>query len=137
MAQAMGLFRIIELSKAEIRAKQAYATEPRAVAIWELSQLVDSLEEAREGRSEGPKGLALKLFLVHARLARLYNLEGNQKKAQVHFEEAIRYYNPQYPSAAVGSFQGMLDRLQQFDLIEGRDTNLATPFPPSSTGSWK
>lgn len=115
--EAVQLFKTIELDNAEKRAKEAYAKQPPVVGIWELKHAADLLEEARQAQCEGAKSLQLKLFLVHARLARLYQVEGNQDEAQKHFQKAVRFYNDDHPNAKINDFQAMLERLQKFDEI--------------------
>ena len=115
--EAVRLFKAIELDNAEKRAKEAYAKEPAVVGIWELKYVIDLLEEARQARYEGSKSLQLKCFLTHARLARLYQMEGNQDEAQKHFRKAVRFYNDDHPNAKIDDFQVMLERLDKFDEI--------------------
>jgi hypothetical protein len=111
------LFKIIELDSAEKRAKEAYARQPPIVGIWELRHVIGLLEEARSGQLEGPKTLQLRLFLAHARLARLNHLEGEHGKAQEHYLEAVRFYNEDHPNAKITDFNEMFERLQKFDKI--------------------
>lgn len=111
------MFKVIQLHEAEERAKEAYAKEPRNVAIWELRHVVHLLQGALEAEYEGPKSIKLKLFLAHARLARLTDLEGSPEQTHAYFLQAIHYYNDSHPSARIDDFNTMLERLQKFDEI--------------------
>jgi hypothetical protein len=115
--QAVLLLHEIHLDQVETRATEAYESQSADVAAWELNYAIDRLKEARQLGYEGPRSAKLKLFLVHARLARIQHESQKEEEAQTHFREACRYYNGLHPDAKIEDFQTLLERLQKFDDI--------------------
>jgi hypothetical protein len=119
MQEAVLLFKAIELDQIETRARKAYSEESRDIAFWELSYLIERLQEALELRSEGPKSVGLKLFLANARLAKVLRQEGKVVMAEKYEKEAIVRHNQLHPGAMVMDWTMLEKRLEKFDEIAG------------------
>ena len=126
---AVLLLKQIELNKIETRANMAYASQSPEVAVWELNHMAEVFQEASQLGCQEPKSIKLKLFLAHARLARIYYAENDQEKVEKEFREASSYYNESYPAAKIEDFDTLLNRLDKFDEIGGVQRKLRDGLP--------
>jgi hypothetical protein len=122
-SQVVAAMSMLELSKVENRAREAYTNESVSIAIWELNHFKAALESSLRDKPQGPKSLNMQLFLVHARLARLHHLDKNEIDTQKDFQQATNFYNPGrivagYPDSQITDFKTLLERLEKFDQID-------------------
>jgi hypothetical protein len=130
MQNAINLLEMARLNELEMRAKDAYRTQPAAVAIWELQHLAAELAKYPNAIAKS-KSARLQLFVVYARLAKLYNEADAKNRSTEAYESAIKYYNGDYPSGTISDFQALLKRLDEFD----ERTNQRRAGPGVSPGS--
>ena len=115
MGGTLHLFKMSESSQAHARALQAYQHEPSEVAIWELSHLIDLLNEHLELGVESTNSMHFQLALAHGRLAHAFGRSGDEPSFSHHCEVGFGYYYPLYKTAGATNADTFADMILRFD----------------------
>jgi tetratricopeptide (TPR) repeat protein len=105
------------------RCNRAYFQKSPEIAIWELGNFIDDTMLLPKMNTSDPLYSLhnLNLFIVHARLAKLYQNLGDREKSEQYFQSAITNYNeasrnfPGAQSLSISNDADVLNLLQKFD----------------------
>jgi hypothetical protein len=90
-ADGLALIKEMEIAESGQRAFAAYQHEVPPVAIYALSQYLDTLKKAEEiGGDNAVFGLNFDTMLAHARLAKVYAAAGQSDLSSQHIADALR-----------------------------------------------
>jgi hypothetical protein len=120
IAGALALLKEIELTQSGDRAFEAYQRESRPVAIYALTQHLKTLEGIQDIGSESPAFLTrLHVYpdtaFTHARLAKLYEADGQTQLAGKHAAAALHHIAKVEKFSTVTNRSGLLDVVARFD----------------------
>lgn len=94
-ASALALLKTIEISESGERAFQAYQNESRPIAIYALTQDLNTLQDAKDLGSNPllatPTEIQRRLMFDHARLAKLLAESGETNASMENVAEALKY----------------------------------------------
>jgi hypothetical protein len=94
-AETLALLKETELSESGERAFQAYQNETNSVAIYALTQDINTLQDAKELGNNPffatPTEIQRRLMVNHARLAKLFAESGQTNASMAHIAEALKY----------------------------------------------
>ena len=118
VSNSLKLLKSGEYAAAYTRAMSAYRQEQPAIAIWELTHLLQTEHDELELGIDRRASLT-ELMLTHARLAKLYQQQGQEAQAQTNAQQAISFMQQlPKPDTTVTNLPSLLARLQEFDARE-------------------
>jgi hypothetical protein len=95
LANTLALWKVTELTESGERAFQAYQHENKPVAIYALTQDLNTLQDEKYlGNNpffSTPTEIQQRLMLNHTRLAKLLAEDGQTNASQIHIAEALKY----------------------------------------------
>jgi hypothetical protein len=109
-----------EISELGKKSFDAYQHESQPIAIYALTQFLDTLKDAEPRCSDNPllltkRDIHFAMMLTHARLAKIYVAMGKSELSQMHVTNALRYASMERDYQTITN-QAMLD-----DLLESKD----------------
>jgi hypothetical protein len=95
IADGLALFKEIEIAESGQRAFAAYQHESPQIAIYALSQYLETLKKTEEMAGENAvfmtkSGINFDTMLARARLARVYAAAGQPDRSALHIAEALK-----------------------------------------------
>jgi hypothetical protein len=121
-AEALALLKAGELSESGERAFQAYQHESNSIAIYALTQDMNTLQDAKELGNNPffatPTEIQRRLMFNHARLAKLFAESGQTNASANHITEALKYaQETSIDPNAIGRFSSITNETQLFETL--------------------
>jgi hypothetical protein len=122
LANTLALLKETELSESGERAFQAYQHESKPIAIYALTQDLNTLQDVKElGNNpfaSTPTEIQRRLMFNHARLAKLFAESGQSNDSTNHIAEALKYaQETSADSNAIARFSSVTNETQLFEML--------------------
>ncbi len=120
VADSLFLIKQLEVFQSGEKAFKAYQHESKPVAIYALTQHLNTLSDAKDIGSENPVFMSrLQIFremaFTHARLSRIYEEQAEEDLSAKHISQALHYIAQTDIFAGVTNQAALMDVVAKFD----------------------